>query len=553
MSRRKRTPTRPAEAEKPQPAGPVSAASADATAAPGSAGSPASDGVPLRRRWIWLGALAAIFAVVSTWGQFDFGQMMGYYDLFLDGVDAGHLYLTMTPDQVNLVDMVPYQGKWHFNWGPFPALFHWLPRLAGLRLSDRVAALLAGLASCGVFLAILSELRRRFFPQMPERFVGWFLFAFALGTPLALTVFRGTIYNENIGVGVACVLAGFWAWLKDSERPSLGWAALCGLAVGLALLTRITLCLYGVVFFAGIAATDLAGRSRPEWSRLLGRLTVYSLPILLCGFLQMGFNDARFDAPFDFGNRYKPEHTPGYPLMSAARIPESLGHYFLAPIHFPGDFPYMEHTGLGEAVRVRRAEAASSLLLASPWLVLIVCAWPALRPGGAAQPALRTVARVVAGAGLLTTLAMVMFGAVSRRYAQDFMPAWMLLAFVGAGLCAGVTKSWGRWAPAAWAVLAASFLLHVQIAFYQSFTTPTPDLNVVRAFVAMAPTLEKVAPGPKLREEAAIAANDLGTVLLQQRRFAEAVGAFEQAAAWQPDSDRIRQNLEMARRLAGGR
>ena len=479
--------------------------------------------------------------------------MMGYYDLFLDGVEAGHLYLTMTPEQVNLVDMVPYQGKWHFNWGPFPAIFHWAARLAGLRLSDRVGALLAGLASCAIFLAIMADLRRRFFPELPVAFVRWYLFALALGTPLALTVFRGTIYNENIGVGVACILMSFWAWLKGSEQPGWKWAALCGLGVGLAVLTRITLAMYGFVFFAGIAATGLAARSKPDWRGLIGRLTVYSLPILLCGLLQMGFNEARFAGPFDFGNRYKPEHTPGYPLMSAARIPESFGHYFLSPIRFSSDFPYMEHVGLGEARTVRRAEASSSLLLASPWLLLMVCAWPALRPGSAATPRLRAVAATIAASSVVTVLGMLLFGAVSRRYAQDFMPSLLLLAFVGAGCCAQVTQRWRRWAPAAWTVLALSFLLHAQIAFYQSFRTPTPDLNVVRAFVAMTPLLQSIAPGPKLNEEAAIAANDLGTVLLQQRRFAEAVEAFEKAAAWQPESDRIRQNLEMARRMAGGR
>jgi hypothetical protein len=78
-----------------------------------------------------MSALAVIFCVVGTWGQFDFGQMMGYYDLFVDALAAGQLHLLMTPEQVNLVDMVPYNNQWHFNWGPFPAIFHWAPRLIG--------------------------------------------------------------------------------------------------------------------------------------------------------------------------------------------------------------------------------------------------------------------------------------------------------------------------------------------------------------------------------------------------------------------------------------
>lgn len=512
---------------------------------------PSGPVIPLQRRLQWLGILAVVFCVVGTWGQFDFSQMMGYYDLFIDALDAGQLYLLMTPDQVNLVDMVPYQGKWHFNWGPFPTIFHWVPRLVGLRLSDRVAAILAGLVACWFFLWILAELRRRYFPDMAESFVGWFLFAFALGTPLALTVFRGNVYNETIGIAVACILGSYCAWLKYSEEPNLKWALLCGLGVGFAIITRITLALYGFVFFGGLIAFERL-RGKLDWSGLIARIGAFSLPILLCGFLQMGFNAARFAGPFDFGNKYKPEHTAGYPLMSAARIPESTLHYFFAPIQFSSDFPYMAHTGWEPVVNVRRAEASSSLLLASPWLLLMVCAWPALKPSSGVSNELRAITRTVGGAGTLTVLGMLLFGAVSRRYSQEFMPTLMLLAFLGAGMCSGVTNGWRKWRPAAWLVLGLSLLLNAQIAFYQSFTTPTPDLNVVRAFVSMTPTLQRIAPGPKLNEEASIAANDLGTVLLQQRRFGEAVEMFEKAAAWQPDSDRIRQNLETARRMAAG-
>lgn len=536
MSRRQRNPPRPAETPPPPPA-------------PAPLQGPS---IPRRQRLIWIGILAVIFCVVGTWGQFDFGQMMGYYDLFVDALAAGQLHLLMTPDQVNLVDMVPFEGKWQFNWGPFPTVFHWVPRLVGLRLSDRVAAIVAGLVACWFFLSIMAELRRRFFPEMPQAFVGWFLFAFALTTPLSLTVLRGNVYNESIGIAVACILGSFRAWLAHTEKPSLMWAVLCGLGVGFAIITRITLALYGVVFFAALLAVEWL-RPKVDVSGATARLGALSLPILLCGFLQMGFNDARFNGPFDFGNRYKPEHTKGYPLMALNRIPESTLHYFFSPIDFSSDFPYMAHKGWEPVVNVRRAEACSSLLLASPWLLLIACTWPALKPGGRGSPQLKMVIRTVAGAGALSLLGMLLFGAVSRRYSQEFMPTLSLLAFLGAGLCAGVTYNWRKWTPAAWAVVALGFLLNAQIAFYQSFTTPTPDVNVVRAFVAMTPTLQRLAPGPKLNEEASIAANDLGTVLLQQRRFAEAVDMFEKAAAWQPESDRIRQNLETARRMAESR
>jgi hypothetical protein len=65
--------------------------------------------------------------------------------------------------------------------------------------------------------------------------------------------------------------------------------------------------------------------------------------------------------------------------------------------------------------------------------------------------------------------------------------------------------------------------ISMQTPFYQSFHTPTPDTNVMRALVAWTPTIQKILPGPKLNEEAAIAANDLGTLYLRERRFSDAL------------------------------
>jgi hypothetical protein len=145
-------------------------------------------------------------------------------------------------------------------------------------LSDRVAAILAGLVACWFFLWLMIELRRRYFPDLPASFVGWFLFAFALGTPLALTVFRGTVYNESIGIAVASILGSFCAWLAYSREPSLKWAVLCGLGVGFAVATRVTLAMYGLAFFFGLAALERL-RPKPDWSGAIARLGVYCLPI----------------------------------------------------------------------------------------------------------------------------------------------------------------------------------------------------------------------------------------------------------------------------------
>jgi tetratricopeptide (TPR) repeat protein len=128
---------------------------------------------------------------------------------------------------------------------------------------------------------------------------------------------------------------------------------------------------------------------------------------------------------------------------------------------------------------------------------------------------------------------------------------FLILAFAGVAMRPDAAGQWRRWRAAAWCVLVFSALLHAQIAFYQSFHTPTPDLNVIRAFVALNPAVRGVLGGPRATEEEAIARNDLGTIYMQQGRAAAALEQFEEAARLLPDNGRIRQNLELARRRAG--
>ncbi len=130
------------------------------------------------REWaLSTGALLLIFSVVGTWGQFDFSNLMGYYDLLADAFLKGQLHIDIRPDQTYLHDMIPYEGRYYLQWGPFPGLVHLLAKLIGLPLSDRVACILAGWLTSLVFLQIMLVLRRRFFPGLPKPACLCFFFA----------------------------------------------------------------------------------------------------------------------------------------------------------------------------------------------------------------------------------------------------------------------------------------------------------------------------------------------------------------------------------------
>lgn len=541
-ARKSRSPRSSRKAESSPPSAPEQAQPADAIAE-----SEVAEPVTRRDRLTMAATLLVLFAFFGTWGQFDFSNVMGYYDLFADGLAEGQLSLLITPEQANLVDMIPYEGRYYFNWGPFPVIFHFAARAVGLRLSDRVASLAAGFLAALLLLEVFLLLRRRYSPEAPKGLLIWLFFCFALGTTTALTSFRGTVYNESIGFAALFTLGALWAYLRFQEKLEPGWLALAGALVGAAAFTRITTVLFAVPLFLA-AAAEFHYRKRQVRAAALV-LALLSAPVIAGGVANMVNNQARFGSPFDFGRLYKPEtKNPEIGAFRLAVIPENIGHYLFSLPTFSGDFPYVAHEGNQPVRNVTRAEAMSSLILGSPFFLLAAGVIPLARRKDA--PAHLRIAGVLTLGGALMMFAVMMtFAAASRRYAQDFTPWLMTAVFLGAAHWIGTRERWRKWRAPAWAAFALAAVINIHVPFYQNFVTPTPDVNVMRAFVGLTPALEAIAPGPQLREEASIAAHDLGTLYAQQGRWGKALEAFEKAARWNPDEPRIQQNLERVRRM----
>lgn len=529
------------------------AADTRATPKPRAEAAPSPSAFSWREQAVLVAVALAIYCVAGTWGQFDFSDIMGYYDMFADALLAGQLHLLLTPQQVNLVDMIPYEDKYYFNWGPFPVILHLAARAGGLRLSDRVACILAGALSCWLLLQILLVLRERHFPALPKGWLRWFFFAFGFAAPTALVTMRGTVYNESIGISAALILGAFWSFLRFQSSPHSRWPLLAGAAIGAAAFTRVTLILYAIPFFLAFAYVDW--RRKIAVGRLITVLALFSLPVFAAAGLHLAQNNARWGKPFSFGQEFKPESraNPAGKMIRPYAIAENLRHYLFSLPRFSSEFPWIIHEGAPPVVHVTRAEAMSSLLIGSPFLLLVPCAWLILwgSPGEQGD-GLRAASALAFGAGLFLFAFGMMLPAASRRYAQDFFPLLTVTAFLGASeLARRGMLDWPQWRIPAWIILVPAAAINMHTPFYQSFHTPTPDTNVMRALVEWTPTIQKVLPGPRLSEEAAIAANDLGTLYLRERRYVDALEMFEKAASWMPGSDRIQQNLRMARRLAG--
>ena len=498
-----------------------------------------------REKLLCAGVLLLLYTVLATWGQFDFSEFMGYYNLLADAFLDAHLYIRPKPNQGSIFDMIPYQGRYYLQWGPLPGVLHMFPKLAGWVLTDRVACLLAGWLTTLVFFAILLRLRRSYFPDVPKWVVVSFLAAFALATPTAVVTFHASIYHESIVIADLFVLLAWLAFLRYLEEPSAAWAAWAGFALCLAVTTRISLALYAVGLVVGAVALG-------HWRRLprrtrLAQLAAVTMPILLGGGTMMAYNYARFGSPWEYGLKHmrNPDHRP----YAWNRIPENFRHYVLAPVRFSRDLPWVVHTGWPPLVRTERAEDVSSLFLGSPFLLLGVLAWRHFRKDHPAPAPLRIFLAALCGSALLVFLSLLCFDAASRRYMHDFIPEFLILAFAGVGAAGGATP-WPRWRPVAAVVLTASVLLHLHLSFFQ-FVGGGPDSNSMKTFLWLSPVLRRIAPGQKLEDQVAITHNDVGVMYLLQGRTADALPHFEQAAKAMPHSDRIQKNLRLARGLLG--
>ncbi len=497
----------------------------------------------IKQQIVWTLPIASIYALIGTWGHFDFSPLMGYYNMLADAFLAGNLHIAITPDEYYLHDMIPYEGKYYLQWGPVPALFHLACKLVGFTLTDRVACMLTGWVSSLVFLSILMRVRGRFFPETDLGAYRWLLYAFALATPTAMVSLRGSVYHESIAFGGLFILLAFWGVLRYLEEPIWKWALLAGVAIGLAAGCRVSLVLYGLA--PGLLIIAYFWMRKVEIRSALVHVGLLSLPVVVSGLLQMGYNDARFGSPFDYGNGYLPDAT-GQAAFSLTYVWENIAQYVLALPEISADFPWIAHNGWQPIEHLTRTEDMSSTLLMSPFVLLSLAC---LRLTRGDNDQLRLFAASAVGSSGLMLLVMLCFAAASRRYMQDFMPVMMIASGVGLGYIAQRgPRLWRKWRVVGWAVVIVTASLHAQLSFAQGFVWEPPDPNVVKTFVAWTPSVLRFLPGPKLAEQAAMAGNDLGTLYLRQGRVKDAYEEFEQAAQLMPESPLIRRNLEIARR-----
>jgi tetratricopeptide (TPR) repeat protein len=454
-----------------------------------------------------------------------------YYNLLVQGFRAGQLSLKKEAPpglaqladpydrtanaRYGVLDLSYYKGKFYLYFGITPAVMLFWPYVAltGHYLPQKDAGVIFCVVGFLVSVGLLCALWRRYFAEVSVAVVAAGTLALGLVTFTPLLLARCDIYEVAIIGGYALTmlaLAAIWKTLHEPGRRGW-WLAAASLAYGLAVGARPSL-LFGAVILL-VPVVQAWRERRKVWAPLLAA----TVPIMLIGLGLMLYNALRFNSPFEFGQRYvlSGQRQVTLRFFSLDYLWFNFRVYVLEPARWVAHFPFVHDIAVPpRPVSYMQIETPFGILTNIPlvWLALAVpLAWQnrSERAGSTLRWFVTAVVLLFGTCALTVGL----FWSASFRYEVDFLPALLLLAVIGIlGLeraLAPTSESgqayqpvWRRAVRWGWGLL-----LGFSVAF-----------NLLVSV-----------------ERCAEAHYNLGSVLLQQSKEAEAIAHFEQALRFNPD------------------
>lgn len=397
-----------------------------------------------------------------------------YYSLLATSFRNGEFSLPLKPDPALLalpnpydpatrqgikvpVDLSLYNGKFYLYWGPAPSM---LLAVVQRFLPGRLGEVdLLFLYMCGIFLAqylLIMHVWQRFFLKIPRWILILSIFLAGLANPVLWMLSQPKIYEAAIAGAQFFFIGGFVsAVLALDRRPASGWGlALAGALWALAVGTR-TVSLFAVMFMIFMIVYWLFKTRDGSFLGVLRKLVALGVPLFI-GALGFGwYNWARFGSFVETGFTYQlaapylQKHMnelflPGYIL-------QNLYNYLLNPFTIKQDFPFfypirgrLEELFVGQALpQFYTAQAITGFLYAVPFVVFAIIPIALLmkqffRRDRVKEPAqnsnmlpLNWIITSLVGSFALPFTSLLAFFWAAMRYAEDFMPALILLSIIG--------------------------------------------------------------------------------------------------------------------------
>jgi hypothetical protein len=377
----------------------------------------------------------------------------GYYGMLADALRHGDLALRIKPPQGLLdlpnpydpVDNAPFRhaglddlslrnGHLYAYWGPTAAIVLFAPlQLVGIYVSQSLAVALFGFLGFVFSVAIVRFLVRRFLPSTPRWAMAVACVALAFGNTVPFILRRPATHEVAITCGLCFGMLGIWLLLMGwyGPRPSRRKLLAAGVALGLALISRPTLSVLGLIPLVLVVA---AWRARTWPSGLTSTSVLAALfgPLAACGIFVMAYNAARFGSPLEFGQKFQLSGGNPPDTLVPAFIPSGLFIYLLTPPRPTALFPFLSLDSPSlpwtPPPNYRAIEDTAGALVLAPmlWWVFLL---PVLRRRTELE--FRRLLWAMAGAAGIIVLALsFILPGTTQRYAADFMSLLTILALL---------------------------------------------------------------------------------------------------------------------------
>lgn len=304
---------------------------------------------------------------------------------------------TVVPGSIEPDGTLRADGATVMYFGIWPAIARLPLLVAGVPVGhlSKVTVLFASFTTLfGLWLA----LHALFVKLAVDRRVGislerWWILGWGVGSPLLFLTAWPQVYCEAIAWGLAgfamtigFLFAGACEYLPKGR--CLAWIAL---GVVISVLSRLTFGLTSLAFASASAIWLFDGRTTLGGSRIRARVVPLTIGALGAA-VHLWYNDARYGSPLVFADT-----RPFMGVLDAVggfynvdRIPTAILNYFgVRPEYFSGHAPYVlqpkalyleDSLYVSEALNWEYREGCTSLLVASPWLVLSVILGSVLGP-----------------------------------------------------------------------------------------------------------------------------------------------------------------------------
>lgn len=214
-------------------------------------------------------------------------------------------------------DHVLYDGHYYSYYGIAPVVLIYLPyhMITGHYFSDKLAIVLFSIIGIIGLTMVFLAFVRRWFPKTPTGITLTCLILLQVISGIWFSVGRPDFYENAISAGFACITWGTYFLIKSgvigSGKISLWRAAAASFLLSLMVLCRPTLAVYTICAALFLFIAAFRYRKGKELC-VGGTFAKGGLRYLACAFVpmiclagvQMWYNMARFDSPFDFGIQY---------------------------------------------------------------------------------------------------------------------------------------------------------------------------------------------------------------------------------------------------------